>query len=126
MKVVCGIISNGGKLFIARRREGKSLSGYWEFPGGKINEGESEREALTRELVEELNMEVEIVERIGAFPHHYEDFSIILIGFKCKLIKWKGMMTDHDKAEWMLLNELVKYDFAPADLPIIEKLLKAQ
>lgn len=120
IQVVCGIISNDGKVFITRRKEGKSLAGYWEFPGGKIEVGEFENEALIRELKEELNMEVKIIKRLGAFVHYYENFSLNLIGFKCNLIKWNGMMTDHDKAEWVHHNELVKYKFAEADLPFLD------
>lgn len=120
IQVVCGIIFNDDKVFITRRKEGKSLSGFWEFPGGKIEAGEFESEALIRELNEELDMEVEIIKRIGAFVHSYENFSLNLIGFNCNLIKWKGMLTDHDKAEWVLPDQLMNYKFAEADLPFID------
>ena len=120
IKVVCGIIYKDGRVLITRRKEGKSLAGYWEFPGGKIDLGELENEALTRELEEELDMEVQIFKRLGEFIHHYENFSLSLIGFKCKLINWNGIMTDHDKAEWILPHELIKYKFAEADLPFVK------
>jgi len=126
IQVVCGIISNEGKVFIARRKNGKSLAGYWEFPGGKIEVGELENEALIRELEEELNMKVEIIKHLGAFVHYYENFSLNLIGFKCNLIKWNGMMTDHDKAEWVLPEELVKYKFAEADLPFLDMIRNSE
>ena len=126
IQVVCGIISNDGKVFIARRKDGKSLAGYWEFPGGKIEVGELENEALIRELDEELNMKVEIIKHLGAFVHYYENFSLNLIGFKCNLIKWNGMMTDHDKAEWVLPVELVKYKFAEADLPFLDMIINSE
>jgi 8-oxo-dGTP diphosphatase len=126
IKVVCGIISNDGKVFIARRKDGKSLAGYWEFPGGKIEVGELENEALIRELDEELNMKVEIIKHLGAFVHYYENFSLNLLGIKCNLIKWNGMMTDHDKAEWVLPEELVKYKFAEADLPFLDMIRSSE
>ncbi|WP_300433727.1 (deoxy)nucleoside triphosphate pyrophosphohydrolase [Christiangramia sp.] len=124
--VVCGIIYNKRKIFIARRKKNKSLGGYWEFPGGKIEEGESESEALIRELKEELGMKVEVVKRMGAFIYAYEDFKLNLIGFHCNLIKVGGVFSDHDKMEWVTPAELRNYKFTEADLPFIEIIINAK
>jgi 8-oxo-dGTP diphosphatase len=124
--VVAAIINKENTYLIVQRNRDKYLGLKWEFPGGKIEVGELENEALIRELEEELNMKVEIIKHLGAFVHYYENFSLNLIGFKCNLIKWNGMMTDHDKAEWVLPEELVKYKFAEADLPFLDMIRNSE
>lgn len=126
IQVVCGIIWHEERVFIARRKEGKSLAGFWEFPGGKLETGELEAEALIRELEEELGMQVQVLSRVGAYIHSYENFTLNLIGFSCQLIKWNGALTDHDRTEWVLPEELINYRFAEADMPFRDKILKGK
>lgn len=123
IRVVCGIIFDNEKVFICRRKEGKSLAGYWEFPGGKIEESESSEQALKRELHEELEMEVVIKDFIGQSNYNYSNFQIELLGYKCQLINYHGKLIDHDTFEWIDSLKLGEYNFAPADIPLIKILL---
>jgi 8-oxo-dGTP diphosphatase len=121
ISVLCGIIVNPeGEIFIARRKPGKSLAGKWEFPGGKLEEGESESDCLKRELLEELGMEVEVGKRLGENVHHYPTFSIRLIAYRCSCISASYQLTDHDEYTWVKKDELVNYNLAEADVPLVE------
>lgn len=124
LKVVCGVIwSNDGKVLLARRKPGKSMAGKWEFPGGKIETGEPEEEALKRELMEELGMTVSVHEKIGEFPFQYPSGSILLIAYRCTFLSATFRLSDHDKVIWLGTADLMQYDLAAADLPIIAHLL---
>lgn len=126
IKVVCGIIKKDDKVFIARRRPGKSLEGFWEFPGGKQESNESPESALNRELNEELGMKVKISSFFGSTIHHYSEFSIELEAYECDFISKTGVMTDHDDCAFVRLNELSNYKIAPADLFFVNKLCSIQ
>ena len=120
--VVCAVIIRENKVFIARKRPDKSNGGLWEFPGGKIQINESEEEALQRELIEELGLRVIIKQRLKSVKHFYPEKSlnIELIPFVCEFVSMdSGVMTDHDKYEWIGLKELDNYNMAAADTPII-------
>ncbi|MCR8666240.1 (deoxy)nucleoside triphosphate pyrophosphohydrolase [Aestuariibaculum sp. M13] len=107
-------------VFICRRKEGKSLSGYWEFPGGKIEENETDQVALTRELLEELDMKVLVKDFIGQSHYDYGSFKIELIGYACTLVEYQGKLTDHDAFEWVSIEDLSSYKLAPADIPFLK------
>lgn len=118
INVLCGIISNPqGQIFIARRKPGKSMAGKWEFPGGKQEPNESEQACLQRELLEELGMKVKVVKKLGENEHHYEDFSIRLIAYRCEFISATYELTDHDQYRWVKPEMLNQYDLTEADLP---------
>ncbi|CAM1359206.1 ADP-ribose pyrophosphatase [Tenacibaculum litopenaei] len=119
INVVCGIIYKNDKIFIARKKTGTNLAGYWEFPGGKIEKGENPKTALKRELLEELDMQVTINEQIGINIHKYETITINLIAYHCNFIKATYHLTDHDHYEWVHPKELLNYKFAPADIPFL-------
>lgn len=121
INVLCGIITNTeGQIFIARRRQGKSMAGKWEFPGGKLEPGETEQAYLQRELHEELGMHVNVGVKIGENEHHYETFSIRLIAYKCEFISATYALTDHDAFAWVEVEELKEYELAEADVPFLE------
>lgn len=122
IKVVCGIIYQNDKVFICRRKREKSLGGFWEFPGGKIEDGEKHEESLKRELIEELEMEVRVIEYFDSSIYNYENFSIELIAYKCDLIEWNNYLSDHDLFEWVSPIEITKWKLAPADVPLAKKL----
>jgi 8-oxo-dGTP diphosphatase len=123
IRVVCGIIFDNEKVFIYRRKQGKSLAGYWEFPGGKIEGNESFEQALKRDLQEELEMEVVIKDFIGQFNYNYGKFEIELYGYESHLINYNGKLTDHDSYEWIDISKLYKYNLAPADIPLITMII---
>lgn len=126
LRVVCGIICNVEKIFIARRKPEKSLGCFWEFPGGKIEEGEMPDIALQRELKEELGMTVIVNGHFKTQIHHYEKFSIELIAYKCQFIESTFVMTDHDLFFWIDVKDLVNFTLAPADIPIAEELMRLE
>lgn len=120
IKVVCGIIYKAGKVFLCRRKPEKSLGGYWEFPGGKIEAGEKPQAALQRELREELAMEVKIERYFGSTIHHYADFSIELIAYVCTFEGDHFVLTDHDAFAWALPGDLLTWKLSPADVGLVE------
>jgi 8-oxo-dGTP diphosphatase len=124
IKVVCGIIYQDGKVFICRRRPGKHLEGYWEFPGGKIEPNEDGKDSLARELKEELDMEVQIRDYFATSNYSYESLTIELIAYHCDLVRYSSKLTDHDKFEWISPGDLLKWKLAPADIPLAKKLAK--
>lgn len=123
IEVVCGIIYNDEKIFLCRRHPKKTLGGYWEFPGGKIEPGESHEKALKRELREEMNMKVDIINYFETHIHDYKKFTVKLIAYKCHLIDWDYSLLDHDAFEWVHRKDLKRWNLAPADIPIANKLI---
>lgn len=122
--VVAAVISDGENILIARKRYGKSLAGFWEFAGGKVEQGEKPEIALKREIKEELSLDIDVESRIGENIHHYEHVSIRLEAFHANLVGGVLQLKDHDKVEWIKLESLLEYKLAPADIPIAEKLIK--
>ncbi|WP_020534799.1 (deoxy)nucleoside triphosphate pyrophosphohydrolase [Lewinella cohaerens] len=120
IKVVCGIIYKDDKIFLCRRKPEKSLGGYWEFPGGKVEVDEHPEAALQRELYEELAMEVQIDRYFGTSRYDYPDFSIELIAYVCTLKSSNFTLTDHDAYEWVPLGELLEWKLSPADVRLWE------
>lgn len=125
IEVVCGIIFNNGQVLIARKAPNKSMAGKWEFPGGKIKEGENPEQALKRELREELGMEVSVNHFIADNHHFYEDFAIRLHAFKCEFISASFELTDHDRVEWIHPLQLSLYDLAEADKSFISMIIES-
>ena len=122
IRVVCGIIYKDEKILLTRRKKGKSLEGYWEFPGGKVEEGETDKSALERELNEELGLSVSELTYFSENKHEYETFSIHLIAYKCYANDNPKKLIDHDKFEWVSVNEIRNFNLADADRPILEKI----
>lgn len=118
------LIDPEGRILIARRRPGKAMAGKWEFPGGKMEDGESEEDALKREIKEEFDVEVHPHERVGAFVHHYPRGSIELIAWKCSFVARSFQLNDHDQIAWVQAQDLQHYDLAEADLPVVSAICK--
>jgi 8-oxo-dGTP diphosphatase len=117
--VVCAIIENDDRFLIARRPAGRHLERKWEFPGGKAEQGESEHDALRRELMEELGVSVEIIERLTPVEHSYPDLSLRLIPFRCRIIEGTPVACDHEELRWIGIDEACDYDFPAADAPVL-------
>lgn len=118
--VACAIIKRDDKFFIARRRPDMSQGGKWEFPGGKIEEGESPKECLTREFKEEFGVSIKTGEFCGSNVHHYDNLSIELIGLYCTMEADTFTLTDHDQTAWVTKDNLKCFDLASADIPLID------
>ncbi len=121
--VAAAIIIRNGKIFIARRPEGKSLAHHWEFPGGKQEPGESLPQTLHRELNEELNINAEIGDFFMKSSYQYE-FGTVNINcyFASVSPETEIISNEHEATAWASPQELKNYTFAPADVPIIEAL----
>jgi 8-oxo-dGTP diphosphatase len=122
--VVGAIIVENGKILCAQRGNEKSLPNLWEFPGGKIEKGETPQAALLRELNEELMIEVEVSEKQFELTKYEYDFGRVhLTTFLCMLKKGRPKLTEHRQVRWLAPSELNKLDWAPADIPAVEKLM---
>lgn len=124
INVVAAIIEKENKILITKRNLKKSQGGLWEFPGGKIEEGETKQEALKREIKEELDLDIEVYEQVTEKVHHYPDKDINLISFKCKIISGELKLIEHEEYKWVLPEEMLKYEFAEADKWIVENIRK--
>jgi mutator protein MutT len=122
IKVVAGIIQQNNKIMCARRRSGKHLAGYWEFPGGKVNASEPYEAALVRELEEELSITVQVGPHIGQSTYNYGGKSIQLHAYLCPKYKGAISLDSHDAICWLSLDELITLEWAPADIPLISQL----
>lgn len=119
--VVCAMIMRDERVMIARRPPDKKLGGLWEFPGGKVEPGESAEAALHRELLEELGCTVRITQTLAPFVHEYPWGSIELIPFLCELTTGSAAPHPHEHTAlaWVERGQLSAYELAPADLPLI-------
>lgn len=125
IKVVCGIIYKDDRVLICRRKADKSLGGYWEFPGGKVEDFETNEESLKRELLEELDLEVTIDYHFMDNTHQYDKVTIQLISFRCSTDQSEIKLVDHDRIEWVPTSTLLNWKLAPADIPIAKALMKS-
>ncbi|MFK7849931.1 MAG: (deoxy)nucleoside triphosphate pyrophosphohydrolase [Akkermansiaceae bacterium] len=125
VEVVCGIVrGKDGKVLVCRRNFEKHLGGKWEFPGGKIDAGETGGEALTRELKEELAIDVKIGKELESCVEWADGaVEIRLRAFHCEIAYGVPDALEHEEIRWLELSELVGLDWAEADLPFIEELI---
>ena len=124
IRVVAAIIHKDDKILIARRKQGSHLEFKWEYPGGKVEENEDEKEALKRELLEEFEISSKIDKYITESFYEYDKNKINLRAYSVKHLSGDFKLNDHDRIEWITIEELAKYDFAPADVPINNYLIK--
>ena len=115
------LIDRDGRILLAQRPEGKSMAGLWEFPGGKVEPGETPEAALIRELQEELGINTwqSCLAPLTFASHTYDDFHLLMPVFACR--KWEGHPTPQEgqTLAWAHVNELRNYPMPPADLPLI-------
>ena len=124
--VTAAIISERGKVLIARRKPTAKLANLWEFPGGKIEDGESPEQCLKRELREEFEIEVEVCDFLGASIHAYDFGTIELMAYRTQFISGDFKLNDHAEIAWVSIGAIGGYDFAPADLPFVEMIRRGE
>ena len=123
IRVVAAIITRGdGQVLVTRRAPDKNEGGRWEFPGGKIEPGETPEAALAREISEELEISVKVGQLFMESTHSYSDLEVLLQAYFCEQVGGSLHLTVHDRAEWADRKDLARYDFAPADVPIVKAL----
>lgn len=126
INVTAAVIIKSDKILCVQRDDNKFdyISRKWEFPGGKVEENEQIEDTIVREINEELNLEVKIKSFLIQVDHQYPDFRIIMDTFICEIQNGDLMLNEHIDSKWLEVNELEKLDWAAADLPIVDALIK--
>jgi len=119
--VAAAVIRDGGRIFATQRGYGP-WKDWWEFPGGKIEQGETAREALEREIREELDTRIDAGEKLADVEYDYPDFHLSMECFSCRIVSGSPVLKEHENAKWLLPEELDSVRWLPADLELIERL----
>lgn len=119
VKVVAAVIAEEGRIFATQRGYGEFKDG-WEFPGGKIEEGETPQQALVREIREELDTEVEVGNLLGIVEYDYPAFHLSMQCFMCTIKSGSLNLKEHEAARWLAEDELDSVDWLPADIEVLD------
>ena len=126
VKVVAAIIKavneNGETIIFATQRGYGDFKGGWEFPGGKIESGETPQEALKREIIEELDTEVSVGELMDTVEYDYPQFHLSMDCFWCQIVRGNLVLKENEAARWLTKDELNNVEWLPADITLIEKI----
>jgi 8-oxo-dGTP diphosphatase len=126
IQVLCAIIYINNKMLVTQRSEKMKLPLKWEFPGGKLEENESEIDCIKREIKEELNIEIDILRRLSSSEYDYGTFKIKLIPYLANYISGEIQLSEHKDCRLLDKSELINLDWAEADIPIVEEFLKLE
>lgn len=125
IEVVAAVFTNErGEFYCARRKDEGPLALKWEFPGGKIEAGETHQEALVREIKEELSTDILVNDYIMTVNHQYEFFHLTMHAYHATIINGSLTQNEHTGAKWLSKDQLDQLDWAEADLPIVDLLMK--
>ena len=126
IEVAAAILTHGDEIFCVQRAENKLdyISKKFEFPGGKIEPGETKKEALKRELEEELNINPQINDLFITVVHQYPDFELTMHTFLCDADSKEIKLNEHISSKWLLKDQLLTLDWAAADIPIVNEYIK--
>jgi 8-oxo-dGTP diphosphatase len=120
--VAAAVIERDGRILAARRKKGAHLEGRWEFPGGKLEPGESPEECLVRELEEEIGVLGKPREILEVVFHRYPEKNVLLLFYRCELVSGEPGALDCEEILWVPRAELASLDWAPADIPFVRRL----
>ncbi|TDD76484.1 (deoxy)nucleoside triphosphate pyrophosphohydrolase [Flavobacterium caseinilyticum] len=126
VNVTCAIILIENKILVAQRSDKMKLPLKWEFPGGKLEENETEIDCVKREIKEEINIDIEVIKKLSSSIYDYGVFKINLIPFIAKYIHGEIRLAEHKDYKLLEKVELLSLDWAEADLPIVEEFLKLE
>lgn len=123
--VTAAVIESDGHILIAKRRQGSRFAGKWEFPGGKLEKGETPEQCLKRELQEELDITTDVGELVSSSEYSYTpEWTIRLLAYRATVISGVFNLNDHEEIRWVRPADLARYDFPEADKPIVEILMR--
>lgn len=126
LRVVCAIIEKDGRILAAKRGPAQSHSGFWEFPGGKINDNEDSKDAIVREIHEELGLDIAVMNRQASATFAYPDKTVTLIPFLCEIESGSPVLLEHDEIRWIDKDESLSLPWLPPDVVIAQKYWKQQ
>lgn len=121
VRVVAAVIRKDDKIFATQRGYGEFKDG-WEFPGGKIEDGESPEQALAREIKEELDTDINVGDLIDTIEYDYPNFHLSMDCFWCEILQGELELKEHESARWLSKEKLYSVDWLPADIGLIEKI----
>ena len=122
-QVTAAIIKKDGKYLICQRSADDECGLQWEFPGGKLEEGETLEECIIREIKEELNLDIKVLDVFTTNVYHIFDKEVLFTVFNAEIVGGTMKLNEHNDARWVTLEELPDYEFMPADIVFVEKLL---
>lgn len=120
--VTAAVILHSNKVLIAQRAPFEKMAGKWEFPGGKIEPEETPQQCLKREILEELEVEIDVMDFFGESVYKYDHGEIRLLAYFCRWTGGNFILKVHSRVEWIGRDEFDQFDFAPADIPLVKKL----
>jgi len=121
--VTAAAMVRNGKVLIAQREAGSHMEYRWEFPGGKLEPDETPEECIIREIKEELDMDIEVIDIYKVVKFEYKEKDILLLCYLCRILRGEGKSLECNDFKWVTRDELKGFNFVPADLPIVEKLM---